>query len=460
MHFQAHIAAAGTMAILLASAACADVHGGAPVDVQLQVGRQVATMRPGFVSFNIDFDNRPGQLQSGFFTVNFSHPRLRTLARGLAPAAVRVGGGDEDKCIYGVGDWAPKNASSEYNPWTVRNKTAANLMLVTPERYAELAEFARSADLRLIFAFNIFYGVCCHAAFAGHCNGDYSTCRKFDVSNAEAMLSHMKSTGAVPWAVQLGNEGGNGIAPLDGSTAAEAFIALDNAIARVWSSNASGSAVGKGTPNATSPAAAALMEHARQNRPIIMGPDGGNPSNYLPEFWAHLRATKRERLLAAFSYHTYGKGKLAATNGGTGWNGLRNATVLDDWYGASYWYDELAPAGFAFNQPSSQTQLWIGESASHAGGGTPGVSNRFASLYYYLSSLAATAAANHSGFLRQDLVGASYGLIEGCAMEGNWESYNLNVSKSQTPVGTCSPNPVRNQAQFICYLLFPCLPCA
>jgi hypothetical protein len=188
-----------------------------------------------------------------------------------------------------------------------------------------------------------------------------------------------------------------------------------------------------------------------------MGPDGGNPSNYLPEFWAHLRATKRERLLAAFSYHTYGKGKLAATNGGTGWNGLRNATVLDDWYGASYWYDELVPAaGFAFNQPSSQTQLWIGESASHAGGGTPGVSNRFASLYYYLSSLAATAAANHSGFLRQDLVGASYGLIEGCAMEGNWESYNLNVSKSQTPVGTCSPNPVRNQAQFICYLLFPC----
>jgi heparanase 1 len=109
-------------------------------------------------------------------------------------------------------------------------------------------------------------------------------------------------------------------------------------------------------------------------------------------------------------------------------------------YGSSFWYRTLAPH-FSFNQPSSQTQLWIGESASHAGGGTPTVSNRYASLYYYMDSLGATAAANHSGFLRQDLTGASYGLVEGCAMEGKWESYNLNVSKSRTPRGTCSPNP-------------------
>jgi hypothetical protein len=82
-----------------------------------------------------------------------------------------------------------------------------------------------------------------------------------------------------------------------------------------------------------------------------------------------------------------------------------------------------------------------GESASHSGGGTPGISNRFASLYYYMSSLAATAAANHSGFLRQDFTGAEYGLVEGCAMSGKWESYNLKTSTSKTPLGTCSPNP-------------------
>jgi hypothetical protein len=64
-----------------------------------------------------------------------------------------------------------------------------------------------------------------------------------------------------------------------------------------------------------------------------MGLDcAGNADTYLPEFWAHLRAAKRESLLAAFSYHTYGDGHMAATNGGTGWEGLRNSTVLDDWY--------------------------------------------------------------------------------------------------------------------------------
>ena len=124
-----------------------------------------------------------------------------------------MGGGDEDKCIYGVGDYAPKNTSAEYDPWTVRNKTAANLLLITPVRYAELAEFASATDLRLVFAFNIFYGVCCHTAFGGHCpNASRSAsgsdskpaaataaCRKFDVSNAEAMLRHMKSTDTVPW---------------------------------------------------------------------------------------------------------------------------------------------------------------------------------------------------------------------------------------------------------------------
>ena len=91
----------------------------------------------------------------------------------------------------------------------------------------------------------------------------------------------MKATGDVPWAIQLGNEGGNGIAKLDGAAAARAFIKLDDAVGRVW--------------NGTD----------RQNRPRIMGPDGGDPETYLPEFWNTLVQAKQERLLAAFSYHTY-----------------------------------------------------------------------------------------------------------------------------------------------------------
>ena len=109
-----------------------------------------------------DFDNRPRQLQAGFYTVNFSDPRLVAAAAGLAPAALRVGGGDEDKQVYGVGNYAPSNCSTVYDPWSVRNASAKNGMLVTVERFAELYTFAAAAGLRLVFALNPFYGYCCH----------------------------------------------------------------------------------------------------------------------------------------------------------------------------------------------------------------------------------------------------------------------------------------------------------
>ena len=151
---------------------------------------------------------RPGQQQAGFFTANFSDPRLVAMAAALAPAVLRVGGGDEDKMVYGADpNYAPKNCSAGYDPWTIRNKTMANLLLVTPGRYAELAGFAEKAQLRLVFAFSIFYGYCCNHndACAGHCTaGCEGECSPWDSSNAEAMLKHMKETDQVPWGVQLG----------------------------------------------------------------------------------------------------------------------------------------------------------------------------------------------------------------------------------------------------------------
>ena len=210
---------------------------------QLFVGNQITTLRAGFVSFNIDFDNRPRQLQAGFYTVNFSDARLVAAASALSPAALRIGGGDEDKQVYGVGDFAPANCSAVYDPWTVRNASVANCRLVTPERYSELFGFAKAAGLRLVFALNPFYGYCCHSACFGSCDrrdpaapqekvaavamansssssghpppprGCPGPCRPWDTSNTDTMLQHMKDTDQVPWAVQLGNEAGNGIAP-------------------------------------------------------------------------------------------------------------------------------------------------------------------------------------------------------------------------------------------------------
>jgi hypothetical protein len=187
--------------------------------------------------------------------------------------------------------------------------------------------------------------------------------------------------------------------------------------------------------------------------PIIMGPDAGG-GQYLADFQSTLQKAKRTSLLRAFTYHSYSSAdiagqRVAAENGGRGEFGLRNASVLD-WYGASGFNKDSAMVATGFNTPSSQTQTWIGEMASCAGGGKPGVSDRYASLFFYVDSLSATAAANFSGFLRQDLTGASYGLVQGCARTSggagtsepaaSWSAYNKRYGWVPA-VGTCTPNP-------------------
>ena len=481
--------------------------------VSVTVSNQITQIRAGFVSFNIDFDNRPRQLQAGFHTVNYSDARLVAAAAALAPAALRVGGGDEDKTLYGVGDYAPRNCSSAYDPWTVRNASVADCMRVTPARYAELFAFAAAAGLRLVFAFNPLYGLCCHGACLGHCDrpgGEAAKplpgpagcgagpCRPWDSSNTEAMLQHMKATAQVPWAVQLGNEQGNGIAPYRCSTGATArprtlpappparrranarrscagawhLPALDpapsSAITLAPRPCSAGCApraacvAPAGRSGATTAASFMRLDNIitkiwpAGNGPVIMGPDAGG-GQYLSDFWAQLQARKRTSLLKAFTYHSYSSGsaesagrvaRVSGTNGGRGPRGLRNATVLD-WYGASGFEEDVAPV-VAFNRPASHTESWIGEMASAPGGGTPGVSDRYASLFFYIDSLSAAAAANFSGFLRQDLAGASYGLVQGCARTTggagtsepapSWSAYNKRYGWVPD-VGTCTPNP-------------------
>ena len=84
--------------------------------------------------------------------------------------------------------------------------------------------------------------------------------------------------------------------------------------------------------------------------------------------------------------------------------------------------------------------------ASHADGGTPGVSDRYASLFFYMDSLAAAAAANFSGFLRQDLAGASYGLMQGCALTRGGAGRPLVVKRGHShPIHHIFAGYTRNQ---------------
>ena len=58
------------------------------------------------------------------------------------------------------------------------------------------------------------------------------------------------------------------------------------------------------------------------------------------------------------------------------------------------------------------TELWAGEHGGHNGGGRHGITNRYASGLWYLDQMGSLARNAHTVFLRQDFVGANYGLLD------------------------------------------------
>ena len=124
----------------------------------------------------------------------------------------RVSGGSSSKAVYAVDPhFAPQNCSRAYST------SNPSCLLITPETWRELYDFATGSGLRLVFGFNIVYGECCHGHCTGHCDGQNchasDECRGWDSSNTRAMLQHMKETGRVPAGVLLGNEEANEVLP-------------------------------------------------------------------------------------------------------------------------------------------------------------------------------------------------------------------------------------------------------
>lgn len=69
--------------VCLAALAAADVESPAPV--QVAVGAQVAMMKPGFVSFNIDFDNRPKPTAGVLFPPHTTFGKTRHTTSSTRP---------------------------------------------------------------------------------------------------------------------------------------------------------------------------------------------------------------------------------------------------------------------------------------------------------------------------------------------------------------------------------------
>ena len=332
----------------------------------------VHTTAPYFASWNID--SSPDR---NFFLLDWRTPALTAAATALSAsggARVRFGGTGNNKLFYDVGD----------APACVPTPTKTCLNDTTWSGVAALAAAARSP---LIFGVNFFP------------NGPATQKNKtFDPTNAVVFFQYAKARGDAIWGVELANElGPDGI--LTAAEQAAGLLALDDALAGVY---------GAGAP-----------------RPLLIGPDALGFHTPAPAAAAAagggLRFVPSADILTYMAdYIVAAKGRLFAVNHHC-YIEINATNVLDplflDLTGAI-----ARQVVAAVRNVSATVEIHAGEIGPHNGDGGPGdgrpgncagnlVCGRWGSSLWYADSMGAMARAGYAAFMRQDFVGADYGLV-------------------------------------------------
>ena len=345
---------------LLAAAALANASAAPCFPAPLvAAASRLHTTDAAYASFTID----PSR-NRGLFNVDFRDPRLVYLASELGGGVIRFGGGGADTTIFATEAGGAACAAPLLRPgFECLNTTTLDALL-------DLSAAARAP---------LVVGLALCPAPRGPSS--------WNATVAAAEIAHIRARAALPiLGYELGNEcNAHGVAPAD---QAAAFGEL----ARVLDA-------------AAFPAGA---------RPRLYGPDAdgagsyGEPKAlcaYLAAFVAAANALGGGGL-AAVTHHEYIQ-LTAAT--------VLNASMLD-WSRAN-----AAAVVAAVRSANATVPIWAGETALHTGNSagdslvancsSNGLCGRFGSVIWYADAMGAKAAAGYALFARQDLVGASYALI-------------------------------------------------
>jgi len=331
------------------------------------------TTDAAFASWTID----PSRNRA-FFNVDFRDARLVYLASQVGGGVIRFGGGGADTTLFAT---AAGGASCGALP--------AGFECLNATTLDALLDLSAAARARLVVGLAL-----CPAP---HGPSSWSAAR------AAAEVAHVRDHAKVPiLGYELGNE-----CNAHNVTALEQAAAF-GALSRVLDA-------------AAFPAGA---------RPGLYGPDadgaGGPGARGLAPLCAYLAAfvaAANPLGLAAVTHHEYIQATAAT---------VLNATYLDATRA------NAAAVVAAVRGANATVPIWAGETAVHTGQSagdslvancsSNGLCGRFGSMIWYADAMGAKAAAGYALFARQDLVGASYALVNTSAPGG-------------APVGAFTPSP-------------------
>jgi len=296
---------------------------------------------------------------------DFERERIRTLAAGLAPAMLRVGGTSADHVHVDLSESPVAEPPEPYQ------------LLCTAEDWARVNAFTDELGLDLFFTLNVGPG-------PRHEDGSW------DDSETRALMEHASGRGdpVVMW--ELGNEI-NGFLLAHGASLSPEQYADDMAALRD------------------------LVDEVDPDTPI-----GGPSSAYWPvagelaEFYDDFMPLGGEHLdVVTWHYYPQQSQRCPVQTVPAGPEVMLEPAALDE---VLVWADEVEAHQRAH---APDAAIWLGETGNAQCGGEPGVSDTFAGSFWWLDQLGLLAKRGHQVTVRQTLSGSDYGLIDDVTLEPN-----------------------------------------
>lgn len=368
------------MAIAALALVACSADGGPPPpkrQVELELGATpVATISERYLSVAVD----SAQVVGGLFwdpagtpsmvgsvevpVFDFDRPKLRKLAKELAPALLRIGGSTADEVFYDLSD-TPTSTPPEHYKY-----------VMTKAMWDGVGRFAKDLDFRLLFTLN-----------AGKGPRDATTLA-WKTDNARELVRYSVAEGFPVDVWELGNEL-NGYQLLLGLKLQPEQYEPDFAAAKGLLAAEAPQAKLAGPSPAYWPKAGDFI---------------GFYDKFMPVSGKHLD-------LVTWHYYPMQSRRCSlATRRATIATALDPVTLdeLQSWAAAVEAQAEAHAKG---------AEVWLGETGNSQCGGEPGVADAFVGSFWWLDQLGALAARGQQRVIRQTLAGSNYGLLDDVTLD-------------------------------------------
>jgi len=319
------------------------------------------------VSFNFDWhpaDEGPtwGQ-NASVLTIDLQNKRLRSLAKAMSPAFLRVGGSEGDDAVYDIDGACRRSRGGSGIP------DPAYCMSV--DRWKELLGFAEDAGIDVAFGLNVMYGrncsTRCHPQPCAAGNTGYGTCSPWDPSNAIALMNLTSSLGLKVGAFEVGNEKEHVLTPEDYAGCMKTMRA---ALDHLWPS--------------------------KEGRPLLVGPDENPRAD-----WLNAMLKEGGNVTDVVTYHLYA---------GYGLDPSLSHELVDPGF-LDFTRVIGGDVARVVRAAAPHAQLWVGETAAAWHSGESGIADAFESGFWFIDQLGTLASMSHSVMCRQCFVGGNYTMI-------------------------------------------------